>query len=97
MTAPAIIAAGIGCRAGCPGAEIAGLVRAAFDEAALDEAARGAVQLAAPVRKRNEAGVAEAARLLALPLRFVDDSALAAAQDRVRTRSARRRGIATKA
>ncbi|QCO17204.1 cobalamin biosynthesis protein (plasmid) [Azospirillum brasilense] len=89
MTADRFIAAGIGCRAGCPGAEIAGLLRAAFAEAALDETARRAVQLAAPMRKRNEAGVAEAAHLLALPLRFVDDSALAAVQDRVRTRSAR--------
>ncbi len=89
MTAARFIAAGIGCRAGCPGAEIAGLIRAAFDEAALDEAARRSVQLAAPMRKRNESGMAEAARLLALPLQFVDDSALAAVQDRVRTRSAR--------
>ncbi|UKJ75243.1 cobalamin biosynthesis protein [Azospirillum brasilense] len=89
MTAARIIAAGIGCRAGCPGDEIAGLVRAAFAEAALDEAARRAVQLAAPMHKRNEAGVADAARLLALPLRFVDDSALAAVQDRVQTCSAR--------
>ncbi|MFC5359502.1 cobalamin biosynthesis protein [Azospirillum himalayense] len=89
MTAVRIIAAGIGCRAGCPGDEIAGLVRAAFEEAALDEAARRSVQLAAPMRKRNEAGMAEAARRLALPLQFVDDSALAAAQDRTQTRSAR--------
>ena len=89
MTAHRIIAAGIGCRAGCSGAEIAGLVRAAFDETALNEATRRAVRLAAPARKRSEAGVSEAARLLALPLQFVDDSALAAAQDRVRTRSAR--------
>ncbi|KAA0684345.1 cobalamin biosynthesis protein [Roseomonas genomospecies 6] len=84
-----IIAAGIGCRVGCSGEEIARLVRAAFEEATLDEAARRAVRLAAPMRKRDEAGVAEAARLLALPLQFVDDSALAAVQDRVRTRSAR--------
>ncbi|WP_353859809.1 cobalamin biosynthesis protein [Azospirillum formosense] len=89
MTAARFIAAGIGCRAGCPGAEIAGLIRAAFDEAALDEAARRSVQLAAPMRKRNESGMAEAARLLALPLQFVDDSALAAVQNRVQTRSAR--------
>lgn len=84
-----LIAAGIGCRTGCPGEEIAGLLLAAFDAAALDETARSTVQLAAPMRKRNEAGVAEAARLLALPLRFIDDSALAAAQDRTQTRSAR--------
>ncbi|CAO3452832.1 cobalamin biosynthesis protein G cbiG [Azospirillum argentinense] len=89
MTAHRIIAAGIGCRAGCPGDEIAGLLSAAFAEAALDEGARRAVQLAAPMRKRNEAGVAEAARRLALPLQFVDDSALRTVQDRVQTRSAR--------
>ncbi|AWJ86558.1 cobalamin biosynthesis protein (plasmid) [Azospirillum sp. TSH58] len=89
MTADRVIAAGIGCRTGCPGDEIAGLLRAAFEEAALDEAARRTVRLAAPMRKRNEAGVAEAARRLALPLQFVDDSALAAAQDRTRTRSSR--------
>lgn len=89
MTADRVIAAGIGCRTGCPGDEIAGLLRAAFEEAALDEAARRTVRLAAPMRKRNEAGVAEAARRLALPLQFVDDSALAAAQDRTQTRSAR--------
>lgn len=89
MTAHRIIAAGIGCRMGCPGEEIAGLLSATFEEAALDEGTRRAVQLAAPMRKRNEAGVAEAARLLALPLRFVDDSALDAVQDRVQTCSAR--------
>ncbi len=89
MTADRVIAAGIGCRTGCPGDEIAGLLRAAFEEAALDEAARRTVRLAAPMRKRNEAGVAEAARRLALPLQFVDDSALAAAQDRTQTRSSR--------
>ncbi|KAA0680504.1 cobalamin biosynthesis protein [Azospirillum brasilense] len=89
MTAHRIIAAGIGCRAGCPGDEIAGLVHAVFEEAALDKGARRAVQLAAPLRKRNEAGVAEAARRLALPLQFIDDSALAAAQGRVQTRSTR--------
>ena len=88
MTA-ALIAAGIGCRRDCPGEEIAGLVRAAFDEAALEAAARSGVVLAAPVRKRNEPGLQQAARLLALPLAFIDDAAMAAAQDRVQTRSAR--------
>ncbi|MBP2291631.1 cobalamin biosynthesis protein [Azospirillum rugosum] len=79
-----MIAAGIGCRSGCPGAEIAGLVRAALDEAGV-----GADVLAAPVRKRFEAGLREAADLLALPLAFVEDAELAAVQDRTQTRSAR--------
>lgn len=79
-----MIAAGIGCRSGCPGAEIAGLVRAALVEAGV-----GADLLAAPVRKRFEAGVQEAAALLALPLAFIDDADLAAVQDRTQTRSAR--------
>ncbi|MBP2313113.1 cobalamin biosynthesis protein [Azospirillum soli] len=82
-----MIAAGIGCRTGCAGDEIATLVRAAFDEAAIQD---GTVAvLAAPERKRHEEGVHEAARLLALPLHFIDDAAMAAAQDRTLTRSAR--------
>lgn len=84
-----LVAAGIGCRSGCPGEEIAGLVRTAFEEAALDIAARAGVVLAAPMRKRNETGVRDAAALLALPLTFIDDAALAAVQDQTQTRSAR--------
>ena len=88
MTA-GLIAAGIGCRQDCPGEEIAELVRAAFDEAALDTAAHTGVVLAAPVRKRNEPGLQQAARLLALPLAFIDDVAMAAVQDQTLTRSTR--------
>lgn len=84
-----MIAAGLGCRSGCPGAEIAGLVRAAFDEAALGEAAWASVRLAAPARKAAEPGPKEAARLLGLPLHYIDDADLAAVQDRTQTRSAR--------
>ncbi|WP_448206312.1 cobalamin biosynthesis protein [Azospirillum sp. sgz302134] len=87
MIAAPMIAAGIGCRSGCPGDEIAALVRAAFEEAKLSDAA--CAVLAAPERKRGEAGVQEAARRLALPLTFIDDAALAAAQDQTVTRSAR--------
>lgn len=83
-----MIAAGIGCRKDCPGEEIAGLLTVAFDEAALDPLARATVVLATAERKRDEAGIAEAVRLLALPLRVVSDADLAAAQDRVQTRSA---------
>lgn len=82
-----MIAAGIGCRTGCAGEEIAGLVRSAFEEASICDRTR--IVLAAPERKRQEDGVHEAARLLSLPLRFIEDVAMAAAQDRTLTRSAR--------
>lgn len=89
MTATGTMAAGIGCRGGCSGEEIAGLVRALFDEAALDHASRASILIAAPERKRAEPGVTEAAATLGLALRFIPDADLAAAQDRTVTRSAR--------
>jgi cobalt-precorrin 5A hydrolase len=85
----AVIVAGLGCRRGCPGEEIAALLHRSFDEAGLSESARAAVLLAAPDSKAGEPGIVEAARLLALPLHFVGEPALEAVQDRVRTRSAR--------
>lgn len=81
------IAAGLGCRRGCGWEEIAALVAAAFDEAALTPAARAAVRLATPALKRDEAGLVEAARALGLPLVFVEEEAMVAAQPRARTRS----------
>ena len=77
-----MIVAGLGCRKDCLAAEIDALVRAA-------EAAAGcrADQLAAPAFKRAEAGLHEAAGLLALPLAFVAEQALADAQGRCITRS----------
>ncbi len=83
-----MIAAGVGCRKGCDGAEIAGLLTAAFDEAALTAAQRAAVRLAVPALKRDEPGVADAARRLDLPVTVIDAAALAAAQARTVTRSA---------
>ncbi|MFD1627402.1 cobalamin biosynthesis protein, partial [Azospirillum griseum] len=83
-----MIAAGVGCRKGCDGAEIAGLLTAAFDEAALTAAQRAAVRLAVPAIKRDEPGVADAARRLDLPVTVIDAASLAAAQDRTVTRSA---------
>jgi cobalt-precorrin 5A hydrolase len=74
----AVIVAGIGCRRGCPAEDIVALVRQAG----------GADALAAPAWKHDEAGIAEAARLLDLNLRFIDDAALAAMQDQCPTRSA---------
>ncbi|WP_284198680.1 cobalamin biosynthesis protein, partial [Azospirillum oryzae] len=73
---------GLGCRRGCGWEEIAGLVAAAFDEAALPDAARQLAALAAPAMKADEAGLAEAARALGLPLRFIGEDAMLAAQDR---------------
>lgn len=84
-----MIAAGLGCRKGCAGAEIAGLVRTAFEAAGLDADTRATVLLFAPDHKRGEPGMAEAARLLSLPLRFLDRDALSAATDHTVTRSAR--------
>lgn len=83
-----MIAAGLGCRRGCGWEEIAGLIAAAFDEAALGGAARASVLLAAPSLKREETCMAEAARALGLTLTFVDEESMVAVQSRVRTRSA---------
>ncbi|WP_372400023.1 cobalamin biosynthesis protein [Azospirillum sp. HJ39] len=79
---------GLGCRRGCGWEEIAALVAGAFDEAALPDAARRLAALAAPAMKSDEPGLAEAARALGLPLRFIEEDAMLAAQDRVHTRSA---------
>ncbi|MBP2297639.1 cobalamin biosynthesis protein [Azospirillum picis] len=79
---------GLGCRRGCGWEEIAGLVVAAFDEAGLPGTARTLAALAAPAMKAGEAGLAEAARTLGLPLRFVGEDAMLDAQDRAQTRSA---------
>ncbi len=84
----AMIVAGLGCRRGCGWEEIAGLIATAFDEAALEPRARAAVLLAAPAMKREEPGIAKAARALGLTLAFVDEDAMVAAQPRATTRSA---------
>jgi cobalt-precorrin 5A hydrolase len=73
----AMIVAGIGCRRGCPAGDIVALVRRAG----------GADALATAAWKHDEPGLAEAAKLLGLILRFVDDEALAAVQDQCPTRS----------
>ena len=77
-----MIVAGLGCRKDCPAAEIVAVVRAA--EAAAGRRAGG---LAAPAFKREEAGLREAAGLLALPLAFVEQQALSDVQDRCVTLS----------
>ncbi len=72
-----MITAGIGCRKGCSAAEIVALIQSAGRPD----------RLAAPEFKRNEAGIHQAAATLGLPLHFVSDAALAAAQPDCLTRS----------
>jgi cobalt-precorrin 5A hydrolase len=79
-----MMVAGIGCRRGCGGDVIAALVQRASRAADCVLSA-----LAAPEFRRDEPGVQLAARTLALPLMVVDRTALAAAQPRCVTRSAR--------
>ncbi len=77
-----MIVAGIGCRRGCAAEAIVALVRRA------EALAEPAEALAAPAFKRDEPGLHEAAARLGLPLVFVDDAVLAAAQGQCVTRSA---------
>ena len=76
-----MIVAGIGCRRGCPAEAIVALVRAA------EAMAEPVGALAAPAFKRDEPGLQQAADRLGIPLLFVEDAALAAAQARCVTRS----------
>ena len=88
-----MIVAGIGCRRLCPPGEIVALVRRAQDLAGCVAQA-----LAAPLFKRGEPGLADAAAMLGLPLRFIEEAALAAVQDRCVSRSpvaARATGVAS--
>ncbi len=76
-----MIVAGIGCRRFCPADAIVALVREA------EALAETVGALAAPAFKRGEPGLHEAADRLGLPLLFVEDAAMAAAQARCVTRS----------
>lgn len=81
----ALLAVGIGCRAGCPAEAIAALVRRALDVVGgLEPAA-----LFTSVDKQSEAGIAAAAVALALPLVYLPRTALAAAAPAAVTRSER--------
>lgn len=80
-----MIVAGLGLRPGCPGPELAELV-----ERASRAAGCRPDRLAVPAFRADEAGPLEAAASLALGLVVVvPDAALAAAQSRCPTRSAR--------
>jgi cobalt-precorrin 5A hydrolase len=73
-----MIVAGIGCRSGCPADDILALL-----------SDRRIAALAAPIGKCGEPGLIEAATRLGLPLIAVSPEALAAAQPRCVTLSAR--------
>ena len=79
-----MIVAGIGCRLGCPEADITAVLRDAEARAGVT-----ATALAAPVFKSTEPGLHAAAATLHLPLHWIDDAALAEAQPRCVTPSDR--------
>ncbi len=79
------IAIGLGCRKGVSGEAIASLVREAL--ARIEQT--GAAALFTVDGKRAEAGLAQAAQALAMPLHFLTQEALAAVADLAQTRSPR--------
>ena len=82
---PGEIAIGLGCRKGVSGEVIASLVREAL--ARIEQ--NGPAALFTVDAKRHEAGVAQAAQALAMPLHFLTQEALAAVSDLAQTRSPR--------
>lgn len=81
----AVTVAGIGCRKGCAAEDILAAIAEALSAAR--RAPEALACLAAPDFKRTEAGLAEAARRLGLPIVFVDRMALDEALPRCPTRS----------
>jgi cobalt-precorrin 5A hydrolase len=82
-----IVAAGLGCRKGCPAEEIVALVRLAMERAELSmEVLSG---LFAPAFKHGETGLGEAARALGVPLVLIPEPVMKAAEPRAVTRSER--------
>ncbi len=77
-----MISAGIGCRRGCPATEIISVLREAEHQAGVL-----AEILAAPAFKLTEPGLSEAAHILGLPLIFIENPELGAAQPSCFTRS----------
>ena len=93
--APGMLAIGIGCRRGSEAGDIVALVRRAIERAGevrvgSDAPGRaGRAALFTAVEKQSEAGLREAAQLLAMPLVFLPQAALAAMGDKAETRSER--------
>jgi cobalt-precorrin 5A hydrolase len=93
--APGMLAIGIGCRIGSAAEDIVTLVRRAIERAGgaargLDTHGRvGRAALFTAVEKQGEAGLREAAHILAMPLVFLPQAALAGSADKAETRSER--------
>lgn len=85
MSAP-VLAIGIGCRAGASVSNVVTLVQRTLSEAQLD--GKGA-QLFTIDSKRDEIGLTQAARLLAMPIIFLSRNVLAARAEGAVTRSER--------
>jgi cobalt-precorrin 5A hydrolase len=85
QASPVEIAIGLGCRKGVSGVVIASLVREAL--AMIGRA--GSAALFTVEGKRAEAGMAQAAQALAMPLHFLPQEALEAVADQAQTRSPR--------
>ena len=79
------LAIGLGCRRGVSGDVIASLVREALSR--IEQ--QGAAALFTVEGKRSEAGLAQAAQALAMPLHFLAQEALEAVAHLAQTRSAR--------
>jgi cobalt-precorrin 5A hydrolase len=89
-----MLAIGVGCRIGASAEAIVALVRRALERAATvfpaTPTSRGTrAALFTAVEKQGEAGLREAATLLAMPLVFLPKAALAAHSDATETRSER--------
>jgi cobalt-precorrin 5A hydrolase len=82
----AAVAIGIGCRRGCEAAAIAALVREALTLAPVELVGARLVTIEA---KRDEPGIAQAARELGLMIDYLSQDELARAADRAATKSAR--------
>jgi cobalt-precorrin 5A hydrolase len=85
QASPVEIAIGLGCRKGVSGEAIVSLVR----EALALIGRTGGTALFTVEGKRAEAGLAQAAQTLAMPLHFLPQEALAAVADQAQTRSPR--------
>jgi cobalt-precorrin 5A hydrolase len=90
-----MLAIGVGCRIGAAAEDIVVLVRRAIERAATagrggeHHGRAGRAALFTAVEKQGEAGLREAASILAMPLVFLPKTALAGSADKVQTHSER--------
>jgi cobalt-precorrin 5A hydrolase len=93
--APGMLAIGVGCRSGSGADDIVTLVRRALERAigvaglGDGRARSGRAALFTAVEKQGEAGLREAAHILAMPIVFLPKAALALSADKAVTRSER--------